>query len=721
MHANKENIFFSLQSKRQKANYCFGIVVTLIIMLFSIYSPAFATGTATVVSTLPTSGQTGVDPESVIKVKFDQAMNSTTLNPTNIFLKDPTQQAVSLLSIYYDRNNNTAVITPAVPLKLSTDYRVVITTNVQNSSNTPLAQEYSWSFRTAAISTHPASGQTQVDPKSAIFVTFDQAMNPSTFSPATCMIKDSNQQAVNLLSVHYNETNQTAVLIPATLLKPSTNYQAVVTTGVQYSNNTPLAQDYSWTFQTADSPQSLAPMVVVTTPLPNDLAVGLSKPIQASFNRGMDAATINNTTFLLKDSAGRLVVAQSVTYDSLTRTATFIPTSLKPNETYLVTITKDVKDSIGEAIAQEFSWSFTTGTTPYFNPHGNYISNSAGCKSCHQTHTAEGKGLLNKSTQTQVCYTCHDGSGSSTNLKDKMNETGATQSYHPIMDTGNSNVTGKLECTDCHNPHGDKDGQGHYYPNLLRATDGTTTAYQGVDFCIVCHSANDPMGWNKSAYKSSAHYNKGLDCNSCHASHSSPNPRLKADAEDTPTANNECLKCHGGSPPANYQSAPNVKNDFLETYRHPTLDITGVHKDTETAAELETNRHAECVDCHDPHTLAQGNETVSPGDGLCFKCHSTLQYGAPSEPDNTTSGFSNPSLPNLHNLSGSDGGHLGLSCTSCHVSVSHGYFRKGMVGAIADNNPLAAASQILAVDSGAATGSWEYSTCTTNCHTAGGG
>ncbi|HBW34539.1 cytochrome c3 family protein [Desulfosporosinus sp. BICA1-9] len=54
-----------------------------------------------------------------------------------------------------------------------------------------------------------------------------------------------------------------------------------------------------------------------------------------------------------------------------------------------------------------------------------------------------------------------------------------------------------------------------------------------------------------------------MDCNSCHASHSSSNPRLSTDPEDTPTTNNQCLKCYGGNPPTNYQSAQNVKIDFL--------------------------------------------------------------------------------------------------------------------------------------------------------------
>lgn len=480
MNANKDQNIVWSNPKNLKLIFCFTLVITLIIMLFSIHSPAYATGIVTVTSTLP------------------------------------------------------------------------------------------------------PSGQAQVDPQSAIFVKFDQAMNPSTFTPATCIIKDSTQQIVSLLSIHYDATNNTAVLIPAVPLKLSTVYQAVVTTGVQSSDNTSLDQDYTWSFETADSPQSLSPKVVVTTPLSGDSGVGLSKPIRASFNRGMDANTINNSTFLLKDSAGVPVAAQSITYDLLTRTVTFKPTSLKPNETYLMTITTDVKDSIGEPLIQEFKWSFTTGTTPYSSPHGNYMTNNAACKSCHQTHTAQGKGLLNKSTQTQVCYTCHDGSGSSTNLKEKMNQTGTDQSHHPIMDTGNPNVPSTLECSDCHNPHGDKDGQGQYYPNLLRATNGTTTEYKGEAFCIVCHSSN-------TAYKPSIHAT-AVDCNSCHASHSSANPSLSLQPGD-----DLCFKCHSASQYGVPLEPDTTTSGFSNTSEpNPNSNLHNFNSDS-------MGHRTSCSSCHVSH------------------------------------------------------------------------------------------------------------------------
>jgi len=77
---------------------------------------------------------------------------------------------------------------------------------------------------------------------------------------------------------------------------------------------------------------------------------------------------------------------------------------------------------------------------------------------------------------------------------------------------------------------------------------------------------------------------------------------------------------------------------------HPTLTISNAHKDTETSSDLaESNKHAECVDCHNPHNATSSNEIQGVGgvqkDGatpinpasyqyeICFKCHSNYNGG----------------------------------------------------------------------------------------------
>ena len=84
------------------------------------------------------------------------------------------------------------------------------------------------------------------------------------------------------------------------------------------------------------------------------------------FNEPMDAATINGTTFELRDARTRS--SRTVTYDAATRTATLDPDApLAHSTTYTATVkggAGGVKDIAGNALAADFTWSFTTAAPP---------------------------------------------------------------------------------------------------------------------------------------------------------------------------------------------------------------------------------------------------------------------------------------------------------------------------------------------------------------------
>jgi len=112
-----------------------------------------------------------------------------------------------------------------------------------------------------------------------------------------------------------------------------------------------------------------------------------------------------------------------------------------------------------------------------------------------------------------------------------------------------------------------------------------------------------------------------------------------------------CLDCHGSefTRSAMVQrgflkstggfSMPDIEAEIRKPYGHPVLSISGVHQQGEALPEEVVNaaRHAECVDCHEPHQL----EKLRPFRGLkgkrvgnfiveidaeyqlCYRCHST--------------------------------------------------------------------------------------------------
>jgi hypothetical protein len=109
------------------------------------------------------------------------------------------------------------------------------------------------------------------------------------------------------------------------------------------------------------APASL-PAVVSVTPANGATAVPVASLITATFNKAMNPTSINTSSFTVIGPAGASVTG-TVTYSGTT--ATFTPaTPLAPSSMYTATISTGATDAIGTALANNFVWSFTTGTIP---------------------------------------------------------------------------------------------------------------------------------------------------------------------------------------------------------------------------------------------------------------------------------------------------------------------------------------------------------------------
>jgi len=109
------------------------------------------------------------------------------------------------------------------------------------------------------------------------------------------------------------------------------------------------------------APASL-PAVVSVTPANGATAVPVASLITATFNKAMNPTSINTSSFTVIGPAGASVTG-TVTYSGTT--ATFTPaTPLAPSSMYTATISTGATDAIGTALANNFVWSFSTGTIP---------------------------------------------------------------------------------------------------------------------------------------------------------------------------------------------------------------------------------------------------------------------------------------------------------------------------------------------------------------------
>jgi predicted CXXCH cytochrome family protein len=280
------------------------------------------------------------------------------------------------------------------------------------------------------------------------------------------------------------------------------------------------------------------------------------------------------------------------------------------------------------------------GSTPLWNQK---LSKQTYATYTSSTYKETGETQLAQGSDSLLCLSCHDGTVApgQTQAYGKISMSGKMkpadifganlQSSHPnslvlplkddpelvkslvgggrTADPAVKLIKGNIECDTCHNPHVqsiDKVSQNFLVRDASRG-----------QLCLACHdpkrvttgSANHLWQWDISAHAIAANTVKSTAaapvgsyptvgqnaCISCHQVHNAPAPSglLRAPNEQ------DCLLCHGGGPNIS-PAIPNVAAEFAKT-GHPFPSSNSQHTAGESVL-LNQNRHATCVDCHNPHS-----------------------------------------------------------------------------------------------------------------------
>jgi hypothetical protein len=307
-----------------------------------------------VVSTDPANGAINVPLDKVITVTFNETMNPATITQGGITLEGVNE---ILGVITYNQNEFTASFTPAQDLESGTTYTGRVKASVKDLDGNALQQEYVWTFSTGAtispmvISTDPENNETAVVINKIITATFSMPMDAATINTTTFTLN----QGANDISGVVTYAGTSATFTPAANLNSNSVYTATITTGTENSDGIPLQSNYVWEFTTG---VLVAPTVISTDPENDETDVMLNKVIQATFSMPMETATINGTSFTLKQ--GTNSISGVITYTGTT--ASFTPTSnLISNTVYTATVTTGAQNVGGIPLAGNYVWEFTTG------------------------------------------------------------------------------------------------------------------------------------------------------------------------------------------------------------------------------------------------------------------------------------------------------------------------------------------------------------------------
>ena len=201
------------------------------------------------------------------------------------------------------------------------------------------------------VATNPANLATNVPLNQVITVTFNEEMNPSTINSTSFIVTGASTIGGTI-----TYSGVTATFTPTGNLTTNTTYVVRITTAVKDPQGNALQEDYLFSFSTG---ATLQPLVIATSPTPNETGVVLNKIVSATFNMPMDPATITTTTFTLKQGAN--TITGVVTYSN--NTAFFTPNAnLTANTVYTATVTTGAYNMAGVGLANDYVWNFTTGT-----------------------------------------------------------------------------------------------------------------------------------------------------------------------------------------------------------------------------------------------------------------------------------------------------------------------------------------------------------------------
>jgi predicted CXXCH cytochrome family protein len=199
----------------------------------------------------------------------------------------------------------------------------------------------------------------------------------------------------------------------------------------------------------------------------------------------------------------------------------------------------------------------------------------------------------------------------------------------------------QLQCTSCHDPHNNQFG----YFSRVNGVRG--------NLCLACHSMD---GWNESLHKNSTSSWNGVSpnpwthtlwnnvadnaCENCHTPH---NAAGKKRLLNSSTEEGICIPCHNGN-----VTQKNIVAEFNKPSIHPIYNYTGLHDPAENVM-VTSNRHVECLDCHNSHAVSDSPTGTVPGSlrktkgvnaqgsavdaityeyELCFRCHADSNFAA---------------------------------------------------------------------------------------------
>lgn len=204
-------------------------------------------------------------------------------------------------------------------------------------------------------STLPANGTVGVELTQDVTITFSEAMNKTATQSAFSFVGGGATVAG---SITWQTGNATLVFSPSQILAYNTKYFANVSTGASDIAGNKLQSQFSTSFTTKSTIDTVPPSVTDVYPASGSTGVSTRPTVIVTFSEIMNISATSNSIHLSSTDG---VVNGDLSWMDFNTTAHFTPsTDLFSSKTYTITVEQSARDLAGNNMTGRFTSTFVT-------------------------------------------------------------------------------------------------------------------------------------------------------------------------------------------------------------------------------------------------------------------------------------------------------------------------------------------------------------------------
>ncbi|MCI0347676.1 MAG: Ig-like domain-containing protein, partial [Chloroflexi bacterium] len=204
----------------------------------------------------------------------------------------------------------------------------------------------------------PADGETGVPVNSVVVVRFTEPILSASVVTGVVRLFAGDQELAG--AVARSSDGLSVTFAPAAQLAALTLHTVRVS-GVRDLASNLMSGVTETSFTTGDFLDTIRPTVVRTSLVPGQIDIPVNSPVTVEFSEPMNPATLNSSTWTVRDNSSALFVPGMVQVDPDGRTASFVPAQpLRVRRSHTVNLTISIRDRAGNQLLSSISFSFTT-------------------------------------------------------------------------------------------------------------------------------------------------------------------------------------------------------------------------------------------------------------------------------------------------------------------------------------------------------------------------